>query len=104
VEDCPELPVKGSDEVSMLAASFNRLRRSLVTALGMIEPEQYIVQLVLYRLMLRPKRNIRASCRENRSRLRGGCGHDWPPYGATELPVFYKELSGRCRTLPRHGL
>ena len=29
----------GSDEVSMLAASFNRLRRSLVTALGMIEPE-----------------------------------------------------------------
>jgi len=39
VEDCPELPVKGSDEVSMLAASFNRLRRSLVTALGMIEPE-----------------------------------------------------------------
>lgn len=39
VEDCPELPVNGSDEVSMLAASFNRLRRSLVTALGMIEPE-----------------------------------------------------------------
>ena len=38
VEDCPELQVKGSDEVSMLAASFNRLRRSLVTALGMIEP------------------------------------------------------------------
>lgn len=39
VEDCPELPVKGSDEISMLAASFNRLRRSLVTALGMIDPE-----------------------------------------------------------------
>lgn len=39
VEDSPELQVKGSDEVSMLAASFNRLRRSLVTALGMIEPE-----------------------------------------------------------------
>lgn len=39
VEDCPELTVKGKDEVSMLAASFNRLRRSLVTALGMIEPE-----------------------------------------------------------------
>ncbi len=38
LEDCPELQVKGSDEVSMLAASFNRLRRSLVTALGMIEP------------------------------------------------------------------
>jgi HAMP domain-containing protein len=39
LEDCPELPVKGTDEVSLLAASFNRLRRSLVTALGMIEPE-----------------------------------------------------------------
>ncbi len=39
VEDSPELPVKGSDEISMLAASFNRLRRSLVTALGMIESE-----------------------------------------------------------------
>jgi HAMP domain-containing protein len=39
VEDCPELPVKGRDEISMLAASFNRLRRSLVTALRMIEPE-----------------------------------------------------------------
>jgi len=39
VEDCPELPVNGRDEVSMLAASFNRLRRSLVTALGMIEPQ-----------------------------------------------------------------
>jgi HAMP domain-containing protein len=39
VEDCPELPVHGNDEISMLAASFNRLRRSLVTALGMIESE-----------------------------------------------------------------
>ena len=39
VEDSPELLVKGSDEVSMLAASFNRLRRSLVTAMGMIGPE-----------------------------------------------------------------
>ena len=39
MEDCPELPVDGKDEISMLAASFNRLRRSLVSALGMIEPE-----------------------------------------------------------------
>ncbi len=39
VDDCPELPAGGNDEISLLAASFNRLRRSLVTALGMIEPE-----------------------------------------------------------------
>src|ERR1035438_1235216 len=26
----------------------------------------------------------------------GGCGQDWPPHGATELPVFYKGLLVRC--------
>jgi protein-histidine pros-kinase len=34
--DVPELPVKGKDEVSNLAESFNRMRRSLVTAMKML--------------------------------------------------------------------
>jgi len=34
--DVPELPVKGYDEVSMLAGSFNRMRRSLEHALRML--------------------------------------------------------------------
>jgi HAMP domain-containing protein len=35
--DVPELPVKGNDEVSALADSFNRMYRSLVKAIKMIE-------------------------------------------------------------------
>jgi protein-histidine pros-kinase len=35
--DAPELPVKGSDEVSVLAGSFNRMRRSLVQAMQLLE-------------------------------------------------------------------
>jgi protein-histidine pros-kinase len=35
--DAPELPVKGHDEVSILAESFNRMRRSLVQAMKMLE-------------------------------------------------------------------
>jgi protein-histidine pros-kinase len=35
--DTPELPVPGKDEISILAASFNRMRRSLVTAIKMLE-------------------------------------------------------------------
>jgi HAMP domain-containing protein len=35
--DLPELPASGKDEVSVLAQSFNRLRRSLEKALRMIE-------------------------------------------------------------------
>jgi HAMP domain-containing protein len=35
--DVPELPVKGKDEVSALADSFNRMYRSLVKAIKMIE-------------------------------------------------------------------
>ena len=34
--DVPELPAEGRDEVSQLAASFNRMRRSLVTAMKML--------------------------------------------------------------------
>jgi len=34
--DIPELPVKGSDEIAVLAHSFNRMRRSLVKALDML--------------------------------------------------------------------
>jgi len=33
----PELPVAGQDEISVLAGSFNRMRRSLVSALKMLE-------------------------------------------------------------------
>ena len=35
--DVPELPVRGRDEVSMLAAAFNRMHRSLKAALKMLE-------------------------------------------------------------------
>lgn len=35
--DVPELPVTGKDEISVLASSFNRMRRSLVSALKMLE-------------------------------------------------------------------
>jgi len=35
--DIPELPVSGSDEISTLAKSFNRMRRSLVKAMRMLE-------------------------------------------------------------------
>ncbi|MBC8165290.1 MAG: DUF3365 domain-containing protein [Bryobacteraceae bacterium] len=35
--DVPELPVHGRDEISVLAESFNRMRRSLVTAMKMLE-------------------------------------------------------------------
>jgi protein-histidine pros-kinase len=35
--DAPELPVKGKDEVSVLAGSFNRMRRSLVQAMQLLE-------------------------------------------------------------------
>jgi protein-histidine pros-kinase len=34
--DVPELPVKGNDEITDLAEAFNRMRRSLVTAMKMI--------------------------------------------------------------------
>ena len=35
--DAPELPIKGRDEVAVLAGSFNRMRRSLVQALRLLE-------------------------------------------------------------------
>jgi HAMP domain-containing protein len=38
--DAPELPVKGKDEVSILAGSFNRMRRSLVQAMKLLEEHQ----------------------------------------------------------------
>ncbi len=34
--DVPELPAEGRDEVAQLASSFNRMRRSLVTAMKML--------------------------------------------------------------------
>jgi protein-histidine pros-kinase len=34
--EVPELPVKGGDEIADLAGAFNRMRRSLVTAMRMI--------------------------------------------------------------------
>ena len=37
--DMPELPVRGRDEIAVLAGSFNRMRRSLERALKMIEGE-----------------------------------------------------------------
>jgi HAMP domain-containing protein len=37
--DVPELPVKGKDEISMLAAAFNRMHRSMSTAMKMLEKE-----------------------------------------------------------------
>ena len=38
--DVPELPVKGKDEIADLAESFNRMRRSLVTAMKMLGDEE----------------------------------------------------------------
>lgn len=35
--DVPELPVRGKDEVSVLADSFNRMHRSLKSAMKMLE-------------------------------------------------------------------
>lgn len=35
--DVPELPVRGQDEVSVLAAAFNRMHRSLAAAMRMLE-------------------------------------------------------------------
>jgi HAMP domain-containing protein len=34
--DIPELPIRGNDEIARLAGSFNRMRRSLVTAMRML--------------------------------------------------------------------
>jgi len=34
--DTPELPVRGHDEIAQLAGSFNRMRRSLATAMKML--------------------------------------------------------------------
>ena len=39
-KDVPELPVRGKDEVAMLAGSFNRMRVSLSKAIAMLEGEQ----------------------------------------------------------------
>jgi protein-histidine pros-kinase len=36
--DVPELAVKGSDEISILAAAFNRMHRSLAAAMKMLDP------------------------------------------------------------------
>jgi len=38
--DVPELPVQGHDEISILAASFNRMHRSLAAAMKMLEQEK----------------------------------------------------------------
>jgi HAMP domain-containing protein len=38
--DVPELPVRGNDEVSVLAASFNRMHRSLAAAMKMLERQK----------------------------------------------------------------
>ncbi len=37
--DVPELPVRGKDEISMLAAAFNRMHRSVTAAMKMLEVE-----------------------------------------------------------------
>ncbi|WP_242345369.1 c-type heme family protein [Anaeromyxobacter terrae] len=37
--DVPELPVRGKDEISILAAAFNRMHRSVVAAMKMLEDE-----------------------------------------------------------------
>lgn len=37
--DVPELPVKGKDEISVLAGSFNRMRRSLSRALNLLNEQ-----------------------------------------------------------------
>jgi len=38
--EVPELPVKGHDEISILAASFNRMHRSLMAAMKMLEQQK----------------------------------------------------------------
>jgi protein-histidine pros-kinase len=35
--DIPELPVQGRDEISILAAAFNRMHRSLAAAMKMLD-------------------------------------------------------------------
>lgn len=37
--DVPELPVRGKDEISVLAGAFNRMHRSVVAAMRMLEDE-----------------------------------------------------------------
>jgi HAMP domain-containing protein len=37
--DVPELPAKGKDEISILAAAFNRMHRSLAAAMKMLDKE-----------------------------------------------------------------
>jgi protein-histidine pros-kinase len=37
--DMPELPIRGNDEIAILAGSFNRMRRSLERALKILEGE-----------------------------------------------------------------
>ena len=37
--DVPELPVRGKDEISVLAAAFNRMHRSVTVAMHMLEHE-----------------------------------------------------------------
>jgi HAMP domain-containing protein len=37
--DVPELPVRGKDEISVLAAAFNRMHRSVTAAMKMLEDE-----------------------------------------------------------------
>ena len=37
--DVPELPAKGKDEISVLAAAFNRMHRSLVAAMKLLDKE-----------------------------------------------------------------
>ncbi|BDG05201.1 c-type heme family protein [Anaeromyxobacter oryzae] len=37
--DVPELPVRGKDEISVLAAAFNRMHRSVTAAMRMLEDE-----------------------------------------------------------------
>ena len=37
--DVPELPVRGRDEISILAAAFNRMHRSVTAAMRMLEME-----------------------------------------------------------------
>lgn len=37
IKDAPDFPSKGSDEIAVLGASFNRMRRSLVEAIDMLQ-------------------------------------------------------------------
>jgi protein-histidine pros-kinase len=37
--DVPELPVRGKDEISVLAGAFNRMHRSVSAAMKMLEVE-----------------------------------------------------------------